>query len=63
MPIPGDHMEEKQGQKLKNQVCADCMKWDRFGEGCRVFWEGKKVCTMKVMTPEDWDMEMMLLKH
>ena len=27
-------------------VCRGCLKWERFGRKCWVFWEGKKVCTM-----------------
>jgi len=35
-------------------VCIGCLRWDKFGEGCWVYWEHKKVCTMKVLNVEDW---------
>jgi hypothetical protein len=57
-----DSTQEK-GKAPVNNVCTDCMKWQRFGEDCRVFWAGKKMCTMKVTTPEEWDSETFLLRR
>ncbi len=46
---PNNKMEE-----APNDICRGCLKWERFGRGCHVFWEGKKVCTMRVLTEEEW---------
>ncbi|MBM3230015.1 hypothetical protein FJZ26_06290 [Candidatus Parvarchaeota archaeon] len=35
-------------------VCVGCLRWEKFGESCWVYWEGKKFCTMKVNSVEDW---------
>ncbi|MFH1915854.1 MAG: hypothetical protein ABIJ21_01185 [Nanoarchaeota archaeon] len=53
-------MEKK---PARNVVCQSCLKWDRFGDGCRVFWEDKKICTMRVTTPEEWDFETQILRR
>jgi len=45
--------EQKAG-KPSAPVCAGCLRWEKFGDKCWVFWEGKKFCTMKVNTVEDW---------
>lgn len=41
------------GEKDVNPICRDCMNFDMFGKGCWVYWEGKKFCTMKVVSRED----------
>lgn len=37
-----------------NEICKDCLKWSKFGEACFVHWKGKKHCTQRVLTAEDW---------
>ena len=32
--------------------CEGCVKWEKFGKGCFVYWEEKKECTQKA---EAWD--------
>ena len=41
-------------EEAPNEVCKGCLRWERFGRNCFVFWEGKKVCTMKATTEEEW---------
>jgi len=31
--------------------CDGCVKWEKFGKNCWVFWENKKECTMHI---KDW---------
>ncbi|MBU1975082.1 MAG: hypothetical protein KKG59_01620 [Nanoarchaeota archaeon] len=47
----------------KKQLCEDCLKWHEFGNGCRVFWEGKTFCTMKVISKDEWDEEARVLRN
>jgi len=41
-----------------NGVCKGCLRWERFGRNCFVFWEGKKVCTMRINSEEELASEM-----
>ncbi len=49
MPPYQKQQEKPEGNKSAEEgmppVCQGCMKWERFGKGCWVFWEKKKVCT------------------
>ncbi|MBS3176810.1 hypothetical protein J4457_06270 [Candidatus Woesearchaeota archaeon] len=38
-------------------ICHDCLKWQQFGDKCFVYWQGKKFCSMKVCTQEEWGEE------
>lgn len=49
-------------KKPKNEICEGCLKWKQFQDGCRVYWEGKKECTMRVLSQEEWDDEVRVLK-
>jgi hypothetical protein len=46
--------KEKKAKQPGAPVCAGCLRWEKFGEECWVYWEGKKFCTMKVTNVEDW---------
>ena len=49
--------KEKSSSKTKEEpplVCKTCLRWDKFGKDCYVYWEGKKFCTRKVLTMEEW---------
>jgi len=46
---------------LSNKPCEECIKWQKFGKQCRVYWEGKKFCTLKVRTHEEWNEEKRIL--
>ncbi len=37
-----------------NEICKDCIKFERFQKSCWVYWENKKFCTQKVKTIESW---------
>ena len=37
--------------------CKTCLKWERFGKDCHVYWEGKTFCTLKVNNHEEWTEE------
>lgn len=54
--------EEKPKKIPLNECCKDCLKWEHFAEECWVFWEGKKECSHKVGTQDEWDYEKLLLK-
>lgn len=68
-----NHARENAGEKKNlpkappkeapNDICKNCLKWAQFGEDCRVFWVGKKFCTMRVGTMEEWEGEQHLLKR
>jgi len=45
-----------------NKICKDCLIWKQFGRKCHYFWEGKKECTMKVYTPEEFEEEKLRTK-
>ena len=52
-------MEEEKSkiveEKPKKDVpacCAGCVRWEKFGNKCWYYWEGKKHCTMWVGS---WD--------
>jgi hypothetical protein len=36
------------------ECCIDCVKYEKFGDGCWVFWEAKKECTHQIT---NWDQE------
>jgi len=38
-----------------NEVCKDCLFWKKWKEGCYVWWEKKKFCTMKVIDNSDFE--------
>jgi len=40
-----------------NEVCKDCLKWDKFQDKCWVWWQHKKECSQKVTTAEEWVQE------
>lgn len=44
-----------------NEVCRDCLKWHQFGKECWVWWRGKKFCSMRVATREEWRSEEQVL--
>ncbi|MBS3109845.1 hypothetical protein J4227_04935 [Candidatus Woesearchaeota archaeon] len=53
--------KKKEGKKKEHRakqpgapVCVGCLRWDKFGDSCWVYWEGKKFCTMKVHNIEEW---------
>ncbi len=35
-----------------NEVCKDCLRWDKHGAECWVHWDLKKDCSLKA-TNED----------
>lgn len=37
-----------------NEICKDCLKFERFNKSCWVYWDGKKFCTQKVKDMNDW---------
>ena len=45
-----------------NECCKNCLKWERFNDGCHVFWHKKKFCTQRVEDINDWDAQERLLK-
>ena len=51
---------KKPVKQSKTIICNECLKWNKFGEKCWVYWERKKHCTHKVMTTEDWQKEVSL---
>lgn len=53
---------DKYNNEECNDICKDCLKWKQFGKNCWVYWEGKKYCTMKVTSEEEWKKEMLFLK-
>ena len=36
-----------------NDICQDCMIWEKFGRECWVHWELKKECTHRIITSEE----------
>ncbi|MBN1503178.1 hypothetical protein JW930_06545 [Candidatus Woesearchaeota archaeon] len=44
-----------------NDICKDCLKWAKFGNKCSVYWEGKKWCTLKVTSMEEWQQQNLML--
>jgi hypothetical protein len=58
-----NHPQQQPAKEALNDVCKDCLKWHHYQETCRVYWDYKKFCTMKVRTNEEWDAEMALLKR
>ncbi len=49
--------KEKSSEKQKQPgapICVGCLRYDKFGDKCWVFWEGKKFCTMKATNVEEW---------
>lgn len=38
-----------------NEVCKDCLNWQRYGKDCWYFWQGKKTCTQRVDENEEND--------
>ena len=36
-----------------NPICRECIKFESFGKGCWVYWEGKKFCTMRATTKDE----------
>jgi len=43
-------------------ACSGCLKFQQFGKKCRVFWEGKKECTLKVLDMDEWNRENQILR-
>jgi len=41
-------------KEVAPEVCKNCLRWEKFGKNCYVYWEGKKFCTRKVLTMEEW---------
>jgi hypothetical protein len=60
-PLPTLPIKTPPVKPSPNEICNTCLKWAQFGQNCRVYWEGKKFCTMRVTTIEDWDNEHQLL--
>ena len=46
--------DDKKQKEPAPDVCKGCLKWDKFGKNCNIYWEGKKYCTRKVLTMEEW---------
>ena len=47
--------EQKLEDKPKKDVpacCVGCVRWEKFGNKCWYYWEGKKHCTMWIGS---WD--------
>ena len=38
-----------------NEVCRDCLKWEKFGKSCWVHWDEKQECTQKIISEDEWD--------
>ena len=34
------------------ECCKECVKWEKFGKNCWVYWDLKKQCTMHA---KDWE--------
>ena len=45
-----------------NECCKSCLKWNAYGEGCHVHWHGKKECSQKVKTQDEWEYEKLFMK-
>ncbi len=51
-----------QSHKLpEGHCCKYCMKYDQFGTKCFVYWDLKKLCTMKVTNAQEWNEEKLML--
>jgi hypothetical protein len=48
-------------EEQTNHICADCLKFQKFGKDCHVHWENKKVCTLKVRSEEEWQEQVRML--
>jgi hypothetical protein len=48
---------------MVNELCKDCLIFHRYKEGCWVHWEGKKFCTMKVLTDQQWEEQKNIIKQ
>jgi len=42
---------------MVNEVCKDCLRWDKFKDKCWVWWEHKKECSQKVANMDEWAAE------
>jgi hypothetical protein len=47
--------------ELTNKICADCIKFEKFGKKCHVHWDNKKVCTLKAKNEEEWQEQTRIL--
>lgn len=56
-------VDEKAKQETQNKCCANCLKWGQFGERCWVFWEGKKECSQRVESQDEWDYEKLVIRN
>lgn len=36
-----------------NEICKDCLRWEKHKKDCWVYWEGKKECSLKARTVEE----------
>jgi hypothetical protein len=62
-------MPKKRSKKKKkkshgeppNEICKGCLKWEKMGRNCSVFWEGKKWCTLKVTSVYNWQKQNLML--
>jgi len=39
------------------ECCKGCIKWEKFGKNCWVYWDLKKECTQRVEKVEDLDLQ------
>jgi hypothetical protein len=46
--------DDKKSKEDTPDVCNGCLRWEKFGKNCYVYWDGKKHCTRKVFTMEEW---------
>jgi len=48
------HEKKAEEEREKAPIaCEGCIKWERFGKNCYVFWENKKICTRKAVNVEE----------
>ncbi|MBD3204063.1 hypothetical protein GF327_07215 [Candidatus Woesearchaeota archaeon] len=55
--------KKKKREEPPNEVCKGCLKWEKMGRECSVFWEGKKWCTLKVTSMHEWNKQKLTLKR
>ncbi|MFH1439705.1 MAG: hypothetical protein ABIG89_04005 [Candidatus Woesearchaeota archaeon] len=48
--------------EMVNECCANCLKWEQFGHECWAHWHGKKECSQKVESQDEWDYEKLIMK-
>tara|TARA_B100000315_G_C14498603_1_gene551240 strand:- start:354 stop:485 length:132 start_codon:yes stop_codon:yes gene_type:complete len=34
-------------KEIESPCCTGCWKWNKFGKECNVYWDFKKICTLR----------------